>query len=189
VPVDVRILAATHQDLSAMVSGGRFREDLYWRLGVVPVRLPPLRERLSDILPLAEHFLALAGGTPRGLSAEAGALLLAHPWPGNVRELRNAMERAAALARRPVITAEDLAFLRPAVSRNEVDWLAGDLPEAVARLETAMIRAALEAAGGNRAEAARRLNIHRQLLYEKMRRYAIDLSDIRTEGVGKPDGE
>jgi two-component system NtrC family response regulator len=187
VAIDVRILAATHQDLAAMVADGRFREDLFWRLGVVPVRLPPLRERLSDILPLAEHFLTLAGGPARALAAEAGALLLAHPWPGNVRELRNAMERAAALARRPVITAEDLAFLRRAPSRGEVDWLAGDLPEAVARLEAAMIRNALDAAGGNRAEAARRLNIHRQLLYEKMRRYAIKPSDNRTEPVAKPD--
>ena len=188
IPIDVRILAATHQDLAGMVAAGRFREDLFWRLGVVPVRLPPLRERLSDIMPLAEHFLALAGGTPRALSAEAAALLVAHPWPGNVRELRNAMERAAALARRPVITGEDLAFLRRAPARGETDWLAGDLPEAVARLEMAMIRAALDATGGNRTEAARRLNIHRQLLYEKLRRYGMEASENRTGDVGKADG-
>ena len=97
VAVDVRILSATHRDLRAAVAEGRFREDLFWRLGVVPLRLPPLRERLADIVPLAEHFLALAGGR-RALSAEAAARLLAHPWPGNVRELRNAMERVAALA-------------------------------------------------------------------------------------------
>ena len=89
---------------------GAFREDLFYRIGVVPVHLAPLRERLSDILPLAEHFLARAGGGRR-LSAEAAARLLAHPWPGNVRELRNAIERAAVLAPLPVLSAADFAFL------------------------------------------------------------------------------
>jgi DNA-binding NtrC family response regulator len=200
VPIDVRILAATHQDLPARVREGKFREDLYWRLGVVPVHLPPLRERLGDIVPLAEHFLALVAGNgtargaaangPRRLSADAASRLLSHGWPGNVRELRNAMERAAALARREVLGAEDLEFLRetPAETEHGVDWLSGDLPGAVARLETAMIRRALEAAGGNRADAARRLNIHRQLLYEKLRRYGLDASANRTDAVGNADG-
>ena len=176
VTVDVRILAATHRDLAAAVRESRFREDLYYRLGVVPVALPPLRDRLADIVPLAEHFLSLAGGTPaKRLSAEAAARLLAHPWPGNVRELRNAMERVAALARRPVIAAGDLDFLDTAAKPADtgVDWLAGELPDAVARLEAAMIRRALADCAGNRAEAARRLGIHRQLLYEKLRRYGI----------------
>jgi DNA-binding NtrC family response regulator len=173
-PVDVRILAATHHDLSRAVAEGKFREDLFYRLGVVPLALPPLRERLADIVPLAEHFLALASGQKR-LSAQAAARLMAHPWPGNVRELRNAMERVAVLARRPVIGAEDLDFLQVApASAAPVDWLEGELPQAVARLEAAMIRRALLAAAGNRAEAARRLGIHRQLLYEKLRRYGIE---------------
>ena len=180
VAIDVRILAATHQDLAAMVRAGRFREDLYWRLGV-----PPLRERLSDIIPLAEHFLA-AATPPRRLSAPAAARLLAHPWPGNVRELRNAMERAAALARRATIEADDLAFLTAAPDIPLADWLEGDLPTALARLERAMIRRAMTEAAGNRAEAARRLGIHRQLLYEKLRRLD-DASDIRTHPVAKPD--
>ena len=192
VPVDVRILAATHRDLRAMVARGAFREDLFYRIGVVPVHLAPLRERLSDILPLAEHFLARAGGGRR-LSAEAAARLLAHPWPGNVRELRNAMERAAVLAPLPVLSAADFAFLAgEAVSAEgapAADWLAGDLPGAVARLETDMIRRTLAACAGNRAEAARRLNIHRQLLYEKMRRYGLELSASRTGGVLEPDGQ
>ena len=192
VPVDVRILAATHRDLRAMVARGAFREDLFYRIGVVPVHLAPLRERLSDILPLAEHFLARAGGGRR-LSAEAAARLLAHPWPGNVRELRNAMERAAVLAPLPVLSAADFAFLAgEAVSAEgapAADWLAGDLPGAVARLETEMIRRTLAACAGNRAEAARRLNIHRQLLYEKMRRYGLELSASRTGGVLEPDGQ
>ncbi len=186
VSVDVRILAATHRDLARAVREGHFREDLFWRIGVVPVALPPLRERLSDILSLAEHFLSLAGGHKR-LSAEAASLLLSHAWPGNVRELRNAMERAAVLARHPVITAADLGFLSQAapVAAEAADSL--DLPAAVARLETAMIRRALAVSHGKRAEAARLLGIHRQLLHEKLRRYGLDASGIQTEAVVKPD--
>jgi DNA-binding NtrC family response regulator len=177
-PVDVRIISATNRNLEALVREGKFREDLYWRLGVVPLHIAPLRERLADILPLAEHFLAHSG-RPLQLSAEAAARLLSHRWPGNVRELRNAMERAAALARGSVLGAADLEFLH-APAPPETDWLAGDLQTAVARLEAAMIRRALDAAGGNRAEAARRLNIHRQLLYEKLRRYGLDPSPSAT---------
>jgi len=174
VAVDVRILAATHRDLAQAVREGKFREDLFYRLGVVPVALPPLRERLADILPLAEHFLALAGASKQ-LSAQAAARLLAHPWPGNVRELRNAMERVAVLSRHAVLAAEDFSFLvAPSGASAAPDWLEGDLPTAVARLEEEMIRRTLAAATGNRADAARRLGIHRQLLYEKMKRYGID---------------
>lgn len=175
VSVDVRILAATHRDLDRLVREGKFREDLYWRLGVVPLALPPLRDRLADIVPLAEHFLALAaapGSAAKRLSAAAAARLLAHPWPGNVRELRNAMERVAVLARRPVIGPEDLDFLQAPAATTQ-DWLDGDLPSAIARLEAAMIRRALAASQGSRTEAARRLGIHRQLLYEKLRKYGI----------------
>jgi DNA-binding NtrC family response regulator len=169
-----------------MVQAGTFREDLYWRLGVVPLHLPPLRARLGDIVPLAEHFLAPSG---RHLSAEAAARLLGHRWPGNVRELRNAMERVAALGRRPLVGAEELAFLGSvAAPAPAEDFLAGTLPEAVARLEAAMIRRALDRSGGNRAEAARLLGIHRQLLYEKLRQHRIEVSGNRTEGVGKEDG-
>jgi len=162
VAVDVRVLAATHRDLARAVRDGGFREDLFYRLGVVPLHLPPLRERLADIVPLAEHVLSLSagpGGVPKRLSAAAAARLIAHPWPGNVRELRNAMERVAALVRQPVVAAADLDFLaapaEPAL--DAADWLAGDLPTALARLEAEMIRRALIASRGNRAEAARRL--------------------------------
>ncbi len=178
VSVDVRIISATHRDLAVAVREGAFREDLFYRLGVVPVALPPLRERLADIVELAEHFLRLFGQQAHRLSAEAAVRLLAHDWKGNVRELRNAMERAAVLGRREVIAAEDLDFLvrssgvRSDGSNNAVE--ASDMPGAVARLEQAMIRGALEAAGGNRSEAARRLGIHRQLLHEKLRRYGIE---------------
>jgi len=184
VAIDVRIISATHQNLADAVAAGRFREDLFYRLGVVPLALPPLRERLADIIELAEHFLARLSSTPRRLSAEAAQRLLAHAWPGNVRELRNVMERVAVLGRRPVVAAEELDFLRsrpaspPAIT-------ATDLPSAVEQLERAMITQALADAGGNRSEAARRLGIHRQLLHEKLRRY--DLSGSRTDLVGEAD--
>ena len=177
VPVDVRIVSASHRDLPEAVRQGRFREDLFYRLGVVPLLLPPLRERLADIVPLAEHFLALAAanGPPLRVSAAAAGVLLAHPWPGNVRELGNAMQRVTALVRGPLLDATDLDFLRPQTTPDPgTDWLAGGLDEAVVRLETEMIRRAVAEAGGNRAEAARRLGIHRQLLHTKLRRYGLE---------------
>jgi two-component system NtrC family response regulator len=186
VAVDVRVIAATHRDLPAAVAAGRFREDLYYRIGVVPLALPPLRERLADILPLAEHFLAAAGGP--GLSAAAGARLLAHPWPGNVRELLNAMQRVATMVRRPVIDAADLDFLAPPAATDPSPAPgAATLPEAVARLEQSMIRRALDETGGNRARAAERLGIRRQLLYQKLARYGFAPSPDATESV--PEGD
>ncbi len=195
VPVDVRVIAATHRDLPQAVRDGRFREDLYYRLGVVPVAIPPLRDRLADIIPLAEHYLALAtpGAPPKRLDATAAARLLSHPWPGNVRELVNAMTRAATLVRRPVITTADLAFFSafdsaaPEPAAALTDWLAGSLPEAVARLEAEMIRRALAATGGNRAAAAEQLGIRRQLLYQKLARYGLDASPNGTDDV--PDAD
>jgi DNA-binding NtrC family response regulator len=190
VPIDVRVIAATHRDLARAVRDGRFREDLYYRLGVVPLALPPLRERLADIIPLAEHFLALAaaGGALKRLSADAASRLLAHPWPGNVRELLNAMKRVATLVRRPVITAADLDFLGDFLAVGPgVDWLAGTLPEAVARVEQALIRRAMHACGGNRAQAADRLGIRRQLLYQKLARYGLEVSRNGTEDVAEAD--
>jgi DNA-binding NtrC family response regulator len=188
--VDVRVVAATHRDLPRAVREGQFREDLYYRIGVVPLNLPPLRDRLADIVPLAEHFLALAapkGTPPKQLSADAAARLLAHPWPGNVRELRNAMDRVAAMVRRPVVAAPDLGFLHAAdhalgAAPGEADWLPGDLPGALARVEEAMIRRALRLSGGNRAQAARQLGIHRQLLHAKIARYGL-------EAFGKDGGD
>ncbi len=196
VPVDVRIVAATHRDLQQAVRDRRFREDLYYRLGVVPVALPPLRERLADIVPLAEHFLGLAaeGGLARRLSADAAARLLAHSWPGNVRELQNAMTRAATLVRRPVISAADLGFLPTSADETGAEaapagWLAGTLPEAVARVEIAMIRRALASAGGNRTHAAERLGIRRQLLYQKLARYGLEPPGNGTIDDADKDGQ
>ncbi|MCC4603152.1 sigma-54-dependent transcriptional regulator [Xanthomonas campestris] len=174
--VDVRVLAATHRDLAACVADGRFRSDLRYRLNVVPIELPPLRERGQDILLLAQHFLRSGTGRAQGLSPAAQERLLAHRWPGNVRELRNVMQRSQVLGRGTSIDAPDLDDAladagepAPPLSSAPV----GSLPEAVARLEREMIQAALAQSQGNRAEAARRLGIHRQLLYRKLEEYGL----------------
>jgi DNA-binding NtrC family response regulator len=174
-PVDIRLVAATHRDLKAMVESGEFREDLLYRLNIIPIELPPLRERLADILPLAEHFLAEAAirrSRDMRLSASAQRLLLGYSWPGNVRELRNAIERANALAPGPSITAEDLGFLsakpddgQPLLSAS---FFKMSLPDAVEAVERAMISHALKLADNNRTDAARRLGISRQTLYAKL---------------------
>ena len=186
VRIDVRIIAATHRDLPARVRDGAFREDLFYRLAVVPIHLPPLRDRLADVVPLAEHFLALLPGGRR-LGADAAARLLGQPWPGNARELRNAMERAAALSRDPVIGAAALGI--PAAPPPP-EPPAADLPGAIAQLERTMITRALADCGGNRAEAARRLGINRQLLYAKLRQFELDsMSGEATPAVRLPDRE
>ncbi|OKO81375.1 sigma-54 dependent transcriptional regulator [Bradyrhizobium sp. NAS96.2] len=192
--VDVRVLAATHRDLAAAVQEGKFREDLFYRLNVVPIHLAPLRERPSDIVPLAEYFLNQATDPPKRLSTEAATSLSAHTWPGNVRELKNAIERVAILCRSDTIAATDFDFLSIAArahgSTAAPDWAEGDLASAVGRLEEFMITRALREAGGNRTEAARRLGIHRQLLYAKAQKYGIDVGEAsadRTGDVVKPD--
>jgi two-component system NtrC family response regulator len=183
IEVNVRVIAATHRDLQERVREGEFREDLFYRLNVVPIRLPPLRERIADIVPLAEHFLSL---THRGkaLSADAAATLIRHHWPGNVRELKNAMERAAVLVRGNHVTSADLQFLENGKHAllNAVDWPDEDLPSAVARLEEMLIRRALERCSGNRSEAAKALNINRQLLYAKLKRYGLGENDETHDG-------
>lgn len=183
VKVNVRVVAATHRDLAAAVREGRFREDLRFRLDVLHIVLPPLRERLADIVPLAEHFLrrAAAPQPARRLSAEAARALLDHPWPGNVRELRNAMERCQALQRGAVVSAADLDLRADAgaAAAAATDaalpaaWLDAPLPEAVERLERLMLEHALRQSDGNRSQAARRLGIHRQLLYSKLAQYGL----------------
>jgi DNA-binding NtrC family response regulator len=188
VPVDVRVIAATHRDLNQRVRDGGFREDLFYRLHVVPIHLPALRERIVDIVPLAEYFLARAGGAKR-LAPKAAARLIRQAWPGNVRELKNAMERAAVLVRGEAVNAADLDFIDEARAATDraFDWPDEDLPSATARLEEMLIRRALARSVGNRAEAARLLGIHRQLLYTKMKRYGLEASGDRTQGVGEAD--
>jgi two-component system NtrC family response regulator len=188
VPVKARIVAATHRDLRQRVANGSFREDLFYRLNVVPIHLPPLRERLADIVPLAEYFLSLAG-SPKRLTAAAAAALIQYEWPGNVRELKNTMDRLAVTVQGNLIEAPDLFATESTVSQGShpLDWSEEDLPTATLHLEELLIRRALARCGGNRAEAARLLNIHRQLLYTKMKRLQIEMSDDQTPGVTEPD--
>ena len=189
VPVKVRVIAATHRDLVRCVRDGTFREDLFYRLHVVPIHLPPLSERIADIVPLAEYFLNRATAGKR-LSADAAAHLIRYGWPGNARELKNAMERAAVMVRGEYIHATDLAFLDDARSRQGpvVDWPDEDLPSALARLEEMLIRRALKHSGNNRTDAARRLNVNRQLLYAKLKRYGIEVADAPHEGKDGIEG-
>jgi two-component system response regulator AtoC len=173
--VDVRVLAATARDLAAEVHAGRFREDLYYRLHVVSIHLPPLRERHEDIAPLARHFaarLAMRVGHPVALSEAAVGWLEAQPWPGNVRELENAIERAAVLSGKPVLDPADFSAtpLR-IVERGRVEET---LRAAVEAAEAAAIRAALEATGGNRRAAATRLGVSLRTLFYKIERYGLE---------------
>ena len=172
--VDVRVVAATNRVLRDEIAAGRFREDLYFRLNVIPIQLLPLRSRREDVVPLARHFLghhAAEAGRRLTLTAEAEEVLASHAWPGNVRELENAIERAVVLARGDAITADDLLL----EERPDVPAAAGDgtLQESLDRATGARIRAALEAARGNRAEAARSLGIDRTTLYRLMRRLGV----------------
>jgi len=178
IKVDIRLVAATHRDLPDMVERGEFRRDLFYRLNIIPIDVPPLRARVADIIPLAEHFLNAEQATAKSLAQDAAQRLITHAWPGNVRELKNVIERCQVLVRGSTIRAADLDALLDGASVDGgtagQDWLAGDLPTAVARLEKAMIERALAQAQGNRAEAARQLGIHRPLLYRKMRDYGLE---------------
>ncbi|MEZ4264855.1 MAG: sigma-54 dependent transcriptional regulator [Myxococcota bacterium] len=173
---DVRWVAATNRDLQAEIAAGRFREDLYHRLAVFPVRMPPLRERPRDVLPLAERLLAEVArevGRPGlRLDAEAKAALAGHGWPGNVRELRNALERAAILADESVISGEHLILGMP-VGATANAHPAGAPLVTMADHEREAIRQALAACSGNRRAAAERLDIGERTLYDKLKVYGL----------------
>jgi DNA-binding NtrC family response regulator len=158
IQLDVRVISATHRDLQTLVSEGRFREDLYYRLAVLPIRLPSLRERPDDILPLAAHFLeraaAASGRRFEGFDEAARAWLVQHRWPGNVRELENVVERAATLARGPLITLADLG-----IEFTGVTGLDLGLRPTLAELEDRYIRRVLEETKGDKATAARILGV------------------------------
>src|SRR5438034_9258792 len=173
--IDVRVIAATHRDLAALVREEKFREDLFYRLNVLRIELPPLRERGSDILLLAEHLLQRASAdAPKKLSAAAAKALLGHAWPGNVRELENLMRSLTLTVRGPVIDRGDVDFERAPASADSIDeLLALDLPAATARLEKMLLQKALRETGNKRAEAARRLGIRRQLLYAKLKEHGL----------------
>jgi len=175
IKVDVRVIAATSRDLKTMVAEGRFREDLYYRLNVLPVRLPALRERLSDLEALAESLLesiaARAGLPQRELDPSALATLAAHPWPGNIRELRNALEQAAMLTDNARLSAADFVAVLPARAAQAERRQAGPLrplPQLIAELERSSIQSALVATGGNKVSAAKMLGISRATLYGKL---------------------
>jgi len=159
----VRVISATNADIATMIRDGRFREDLFYRLNVIELRLPPLAERRDDIIPLAEHFLEGRATLDEG----ARAALLAHAWPGNVRELKNAIERAALLCRDNLITTEDLGL---AAARGNGARLAPS-----AEPDRAMIEGALSNARGVISQAAAELGLSRQALYRRMDKLGIEV--------------
>ncbi len=194
--VDVRFVLATNKPLKAMVDAGTFREDLYYRINVVNIELPPLRERSGDISLLAEHFLGKfckeMNKTITSLTAEANRALQKHNWPGNVRELENAIERAVVLSRRPVIDIDDLpqtiremadeavAATRRKDSDDDANavipaldhgWTPMPLQKALEEPERQILLAALKANDWNRQETAKQLNINRTTLYKKIKLY------------------
>ncbi len=163
-----RIIATTQYDLISMVKEKLFREDLFYRLNVLSISLPPLRERGSDILALAEAFLSQARpGSPKRLSSSSAKILLEHKWPGNVRELENLMYHLTYAVQSLVVEASDLSTLAANSEGEEVDIL--DYYAAMSALEKRLLERALKEANGSRAEAARRLGINRQLLYNKLK--------------------
>jgi len=174
--IDVRVIAATHGDLATLISAGTFREDLFYRLNVIQVLLPPLRDRREDLPALAEHFLARAAtklGRELRLSPPALERLLRYPWPGNVRELENAIERAAILARTTTVEPDDLP---PHVSAGLQLGPSPALPQQIslAEAERIHILQTLERFGGNHSGAAEALGIGRTTLWRKLKEYGID---------------
>ncbi|WP_163991439.1 sigma-54-dependent transcriptional regulator [Pyxidicoccus caerfyrddinensis] len=180
--IDVRIVAATHRDLAQRVASGLFREDLYYRLKVVHLHVPPLRQRPEDIPVLARHFLGRFaerfGTAPVAVTPELLARLTAHPWPGNVRELENALESAVALSLDGTL---DLSLLPGGTPGSAEPAVRAGLKERVGAYERGLIVAALEGAKGNRSEAARLLDISRATLHDKLRKYGL--------AAGEEDGD
>jgi two-component system response regulator HydG len=180
IPVDVRILAATNRDLESAIEEKRFREDLFFRINVIQIPLPPLRARVGDILLLAQHFtLQIAARTDKsvtGISPSAAAKLLAYPWPGNVRELMNCIERAVALTRHDQIVVEDLPD-KVQNHRSTQLVLGGDDPSELVpmdEVEKRYILRVLDAVAGNKTAAARILGFERKTLYRKLDRFGIE---------------
>ena len=179
---DARVIAATNQNLAQMVRERRFREDLYFRLNVVTLELPPLRDRGDDVLLLAGHFLetfsAAARRRPPELTVAARKRLRQHPWPGNIRELRNLMERLAYLTAGQRIDTDDLAFiLAPGGPTPGLVPLDLPLSEATRQFQRDYVNKHVEACGGNMTDAASRLGLHRSNLYRKLRQLGIDADE------------
>jgi DNA-binding NtrC family response regulator len=181
VPTDVRVVAATNRDLESMVEAKRFREDLYFRLNVIHLPLPPLRARVGDILPLAQRFLTTVATRDRknitGIAPEAASRLVHYPWPGNVRELQNCIEHGVALARYDLMSVDDLPD-KIREYRSSHILLAADNPSELVPMEEVehrYILRVLEAVQGNKTAAARILGIERKTLYRKLERFGIDV--------------
>jgi DNA-binding NtrC family response regulator len=190
-PVDVRIIASTNRDLKAALEGGGFREDLYYRLNVFPIHLPPLRERAADIPALAEHFLRQFAGERApdyGIEPAAMQLLIAYPWPGNVRELQNALERAVVLSEDRRITRALFPFLEAqAADRMAEAAFAASLPyrEAMARMtaecQKQYLVEVLKRCGGHVTRAAEHAHIERESFHRLLRKFGIQAHDMRRE--------
>jgi DNA-binding NtrC family response regulator len=177
VPVDIRVISATHRDLAEMVAEGRFRTDLYYRLNVVRIEIPPLSERREDIPLLVHHFLCKHGGDRtlvEGIEDDALELLVGADWPGNVRELENAIESALALAPGPRLRVADLQVKRPQM-RPLAAPVAEQLPLSFEAYERAVLERALRENGGEASAAARCLGIGRSTFYRKLSRHGIQL--------------
>jgi two-component system nitrogen regulation response regulator NtrX len=178
IKVDVRVIAASNRDLASLIAEGRFREDLYYRLNVIPIEVPPLRSRKDDIPLLVDHFIAVFchenGKPPKHLTGEALAYFLAYDWPGNVRELRNMVERLVIMAPRETIGPDDLPPpLRPKTIEESAPSPARSLREARDNFERAYILAELRAHDWNMTRTADRLGIERSHLYRKLKAHGI----------------
>jgi len=185
IAVDVRVVVATHRDLEALVREGKFRQDLFHRVYVFPLRLPPLRERREDIPALVEHFAAQVSATngwkPMAFTEDAIGALQAHTWPGNIRELRNAVERLMLLATANEVTAETVALALPVSGANAEVGLSGSLAERVRVFEKQTILAELKRNHNQISNTARALGLERSHLYKKAEQVGIDLKAVRNE--------
>jgi two-component system response regulator HydG len=172
---DVRVIAATNRDLAADVEQGRFRDDLFYRINVVNIDMPPLRERREDVMPLISYFLqqtsARLNRPTKGISVAAKDLLLAHDWPGNVRELANSVERAIVLSRSDILDVDDFPQLRLQVHKAETEDTG--VPTLLRDLEKRHIEKILASTGYSLQQAAELLGIHRNTLRQKIKEYQI----------------
>ena len=199
VRVDVRVISATHRDLEAQIAEGKFREDLYYRLNVFPITLPPLKDRLEDIPRLVEHFVSkfnrTTGKQVRGFDPSALSALQAYAWPGNVRELENVVERAIIICRGGDVTANDLDFGRraqmaaaggtPTPTPPPLSIAGKPLQQRLQEQEKNEIVAAIDRNQGNIAGAARALGINRSTLYYRLRKHGLEHL-LPTKPQGEP---